>query len=52
MVTDVEEQVHNIAGSEANEGMDIFAIGLCLSSDNKTTVGQQDRIIEEIEVSF
>ena len=33
-------------------GMDIFSRGLCLPSDNKMTVEQQDRIIEMIHCCF
>ena len=33
-------------------GMDIFSRGLCLPSDNKMTVEQQDRIIEMIHYCF
>ena len=41
-----------IAGGVADVGMDIFTRGLCLPSDNKMTVEQQDRIIEVIKKCF
>lgn len=41
-----------IAGGVADVGMDIFARGLCLPSDNKMTAKQQDRIIEVIRACF
>ena len=41
-----------IAGDAADVGMDIFTRGLCLPSDNKMTVEQQDRIIEVIRACF
>lgn len=41
-----------IAGEAADVGMDIFARGLCLPSDNKMTVEQQERVIEVIRVCF
>ena len=41
-----------IAGGVADIGMDIFTRGLCLPSDNKMTVEQQDRIIEVIRACF
>ena len=41
-----------IEGSVADIGMDIFNRGLCLPSDNKMTVEQQDRIIEVIRSCF
>ena len=41
-----------IAGDVADVGMDIFTRGLCLPSDNKMTVEQQDRIIEVIKCCF
>ena len=41
-----------IAGGVADVGMDIFTRGLCLPSDNKMTVEQQDRIIEVIRACF
>ena len=41
-----------IAGGVADVGMDIFTRGLCLPSDNKITVEQQDRIIEVIKKCF
>lgn len=41
-----------IAGSAADVGADIFARGVCLPSDNKMTVEQQDRIIEVIKACF
>lgn len=41
-----------ISGGAADVGMDIFSRGLCLPSDNKMTVEQQDRIIEVIKSCF
>ena len=41
-----------IAGEAADVGMDIFARGLCLPSDNKMTKEQQERIIEVIKACF
>lgn len=41
-----------IEGSCTDVGMDIFSRGLCLPSDNKMTVEQQDRIIEVIRSCF
>ena len=41
-----------ISGSETNVGADIFRRGLCLPSDNKMTVAEQDRIIEIIHGCF
>lgn len=41
-----------IAGSGADVGADIFRRGLCLPSDNKMTMEQQDRIIEIIHRCF
>ena len=42
-----------IAQQEAADvGADIFARGLCLPSDNKMTVGEQDRVIEIIKRCF
>ena len=41
-----------IAGSIEDIGSDIFKRGLCLPSDNKMTVKQQDRIIEVIKRCF
>lgn len=41
-----------IAGSVVDVGMDIFQRGLCLPSDNKMTVEQQDRVIEIIKGCF
>ena len=41
-----------IAGSCTDVGADIFARGLCLPSDNKMTVEEQDRIIEIIRSCF
>ena len=40
------------SGGAADVGMDIFSRGLCLPSDNKMTVEQQDRIIEVIKSCF
>lgn len=41
-----------IEGGVADVGADIFARGLCLPSDNKMTVEEQDRIIEVIRGCF
>lgn len=41
-----------IDGGCADVGMDIFQRGLCLPSDNKMTVQQQDRIIEAVRTCF
>ena len=41
-----------IAGGVADVGADIFERGLCLPSDNKMTVEEQDRIIEVIKRCF
>lgn len=41
-----------IAGSGVDVGADIFRRGLCLPSDNKMTVEQQDRVIEIIHKCF
>lgn len=41
-----------IAGEAVDVGMDIFARGLCLPSDNKMTAAEQDRIIEVIRDCF
>jgi len=41
-----------IAGGVADVGMDIFDRGLCLPSDNKMTVEEQDRIIEVVKGCF
>ena len=41
-----------IAGEAQDVGMDIFARGLCLPSDNKMTKEQQDIIIERIKELF
>ena len=41
-----------IAGGVEDVGMDIFARGVCLPSDNKMTPEQQDRIIEVIRACF
>ena len=39
-------------GMPLDVGMDILQRGLCLPSDNKMTVEQQDRIIEVIRECF
>jgi dTDP-4-amino-4,6-dideoxygalactose transaminase len=39
-------------GKPQDIGSDIFARGLCLPSDNKMTVQEQDRIIEMIRACF
>ena len=41
-----------IAGSASDVGADIFARGLCLPSDNKMTVEEQDNIIEIVKSCF
>lgn len=41
-----------IAGEANDIGMDIFNRGVCLPSDNKMTLEQQDRIIEVIKGCF
>ena len=41
-----------IAGGIKDVGADIFQRGVCLPSDNKMTVEQQDRIIEVIKACF
>lgn len=41
-----------ISGEATDVGMDIFERGLCLPSDNKMTVEEQDRIIEVIRSCF
>ena len=41
-----------IKGETQDIGMDIFNRGLCLPSDNKMTVEQQDRVIEVIKACF
>ena len=41
-----------IAGSQEDVGMDIFNRGLCLPSDNKMTIEQQNRIIKVIRSCF
>ena len=39
-------------GKPLDVGMDIFQRGLCLPSDNKMTVEEQDKIIEIIRSCF
>lgn len=41
-----------IAGDSLDVGMDIFHRGLCLPSDNKMTIDEQDKIIEIIKGCF
>lgn len=41
-----------IEGTSVDVGMDIFDRGLCLPSDNKMTVEEQDKIIEIIKECF
>ena len=41
-----------IEGSIDNVGLDIFERGLCLPSDNKMTVEEQDKVIEIIRACF
>ena len=39
-------------GKPLDVGMDIFHRGLCLPSDNKMTVEQQDKVIEVVRACF
>ena len=39
-------------GKPLDVGMDIFHRGLCLPSDNKMTVEEQDRVIEIVKSCF
>ncbi len=41
-----------IAGKGIDVGMDIYSRGLCLPSDNKMTIEEQDRVIEIIRSCF
>ena len=41
-----------IAGKGVDVGMDIYSRGLCLPSDNKMTIEEQDRVIEIIRSCF
>ena len=41
-----------IAGEAADVGMDIFARGLCLPSDNKMTAEEQKKVIEIVKECF
>ena len=41
-----------IEGSVVDIGMDIFSRGLCLPSDNKMTMEQQDAVIKVIRACF
>lgn len=41
-----------LPGGVEDVGIDIFARGLCLPSDNKMTPAQQDKIIEAVRVCF
>lgn len=41
-----------IAGSGVDVGMDIFERGLCLPSDNKMTVEEQEQVIEIVKSCF
>ena len=41
-----------IAGDALDVGMDIFNRGLCLPSDNKMTLDQQERVIETVKKCF
>lgn len=41
-----------ISGESVDVGMDIFERGLCLPSDNKMTVEEQDKVIEIIRSCF
>lgn len=41
-----------LPGGVEDVGMDVFARGLCLPSDNKMAPGQQDRVIEAVRACF
>ncbi len=41
-----------IVGNYSDVGMDLFERGLCLPSDNKMTVEEQNVIIETIKACF
>ena len=41
-----------VAGQGTDVGMDIFHRGLCLPSDNKMTVREQEKIIEVVRACF
>ena len=41
-----------IEGGVADVGMDIFTRGVCLPSDNKMTINQQERIVQVIRACF
>jgi len=41
-----------IAGGAVDVGADVFARGLCLPSDNKMTVDEQDAVIEIVRSCF
>ena len=41
-----------IAGSVKNVGADIFQRGVCLPSDIKMTIEEQDKVIEVIQACF
>ncbi len=53
-VTEVgERQINSPAdGTLSDVGSDIFARGLCLPSDNKMTIEEQDKVIEIIRACF
>lgn len=41
-----------LSGGVEDVGMDVFARGLCLPSDNKMTPAQQDRVVEAVRACF
>ena len=41
-----------IAGEGMDVGMDLFRHGLCLPSDNKMTVEEQEQVIEIVKSCF
>ena len=41
-----------IAGEGVDVGMDLFERGLCLPSDNKMTVEEQEQVIEIVKSCF
>lgn len=48
----INSSSHEVEGMPLDIGMDIFHRGLCLPSDNKMTVEQQEKIIEIIKKCF
>ena len=48
----IQGGITGLDGKPLDIGMDIFERGVCLPSDNKMTVEQQDRIIEVIKSCF